>query len=141
MSPHQTTPPYLSRLSVYVSVCLCPSVCPSVFPCVCVCVCLTMCVFCVFDNMGGCVVSVLRYRVAICCCFLVILFCPCECRSHCCCSCHVGLKPMFRATQPKLGILCLHVLRQFHRLHFVYGTVINVTAINVVPVLTEVCVW
>ena len=47
---------------------------------------------------------------------------------------------MLFATQPKLRILYLLVLRQFHRLHFVWGQVINVTAINVVPVLTEVCV-
>ena len=44
------------------------------------------------------------------------------------------------AAQPKLQTLCLHVLRKFHRLHFVQGQVMNVTAINVVTVWTEVCV-
>ena len=40
-------------------------------------------------------------------------------RSHCCCSCHVGLKPVLFAAQPKLRSLSLYVfLRQFHRLHF-----------------------
>ena len=34
--------------------------------------------------------------------------------------------------------LSLHVLRQFHRLHFVCGQMINVTATNVVPVLQDV---
>ena len=29
-------------------------------------------------------------------------FRPCGCRSHCCWSCHVGLKPKAFATQPKL---------------------------------------
>ena len=32
---------------------------------------------------------------------------------------HVGLKPVWFVTQPKLRIMCLHFLRQFHRLHFV----------------------
>ena len=55
---------------------------------------------------------------------------------------HVGLKPVLFVTQPKLRTVCLHVLRQFHRLHFLLCQVINVTAINVVPVLTLVlCVW
>ena len=35
--------------------------------------------------------------------------------------------------------VCLHVLRQFHRLHHEWGKVTNVTAINVVPVSEEVC--
>ena len=34
--------------------------------------------------------------------------------------------------------MSLHVLRRFHRLHFVKCQVINVTAMKVVPVLTEV---
>ena len=38
-----------------------------------------------------------------CCCFFVNLFCSCECRSHCCCSCHDGLKPVLIATQPKIA--------------------------------------
>ena len=46
-------------------------------------------------------------------------FCPGECRSHCCCSFDVGLKPIAFDTQPKLRILSLHVFRQFHRLHCV----------------------
>ena len=36
-------------------------------------------------------------------------------------------------------ILSLHVLRQFHRLHFAQGRMINKTAINVVLVLKEAC--
>ena len=32
------------------------------------------------------------------CCILVVLFCPCECRSHWCCSRHVRLKPIAVAT-------------------------------------------
>ena len=51
---------------------------------------------------------------------------------------HIGLKAVLFVTQSKLRIMCLHVLRQLHRLHFVQCQVINVTAINVVPVLTEV---
>ena len=82
-----------------------------------------------------CCVDVLRDRVIICCCFFVILFCPSECRSHCCCSCHVGLMPLSLATQPKLRILCLHVLRQFHRLHSVYGQ-----AINVLSCVSVICI-
>ena len=38
-----------------------------------------------------------------CCCFFVILFCSCECRSHSCFSCHVGLKPVLFATQTKIA--------------------------------------
>ena len=48
-------------------------------------------------------------RIIFCCCFFVILFCPCECRSECCCSCHVGLKPIAFAEQLKLRIVCLDV--------------------------------
>ena len=69
-------------------------------------------------------------------CFFVVLFLQCWCRSHCCCSCHVGLKPTAFATEPKLRMMSLHVLRQSHRLLFVNGQVINVTAITVVPVFT-----
>ena len=39
------------------------------------------------------------------CCFLVHLFCPCKCRFHHCCSCHVGLKPVLFATQPKIRVV------------------------------------
>ena len=59
----------------------------------------------------------------ICSCFFGILVCSCECRSHCC-SWRVGLEPMAFAIQPKLGIVCLYVLRQFFR--FVLGQVITV---------------
>ena len=38
-----------------------------------------------------------------CFCFFVILFCSFECRSHCCCSCHVGLKSVLFATQPTIA--------------------------------------
>ena len=48
--------------------------------------------------------------------------------------------PIAFATQTKLRIVCLYVLRQFHRLLFVSGPMVNVTAITVVLVLTEVCV-
>ena len=33
---------------------------------------------------------------------------------------HVGLKPVLFVTQPKLQIMCLHVLRQLHRLLLVW---------------------
>ena len=35
--------------------------------------------------------------------------------------------------------LSLHVFRQFHRLQFVFGQMNNVTAIDVVKVLSDVC--
>ena len=80
-------------------------------------------------------------RVIICCCFLVHQFCPCTCRFHCRCSCHVGLKPVLFATQPKFRTQCLHVLRQFHRLHFKYGPAINVlSCVSVICVMLCV-VW
>ena len=41
---------------------------------------------------------------------------------------------MLFVTQPKLQIMCLHFLRQLHRLHPVRGEMVNVTAITVVPV-------
>ena len=59
--------------------------CPSVRPSVRLSVCLSV------------------HLYVTCCCFFVILFCSCECRSHCCCSCHVGLKPVLFATQPKIA--------------------------------------
>ena len=34
--------------------------------------------------------------------------------------------------------MCLHVLRQIHRLHSEQGQMINATAINAVPVLEDV---
>ena len=36
-------------------------------------------------------------------------------------------------------VMCLHVLRQFHRLHSEWGQMTNATAINAVTVLEEVC--
>ena len=39
---------------------------------------------------------------------------------------HVGMKPVFFVTQPKLRIMCLLVLRQLPRLHFVSCQVISV---------------
>ena len=47
---------------------------------------------------------------------------------------HVGLKPVLFVAQPKLQIMCLHVLRQLHRMLLVIGQMVNVTAITVVPV-------
>ena len=44
-------------------------------------------------------------RDIISCCFLVCLFCPCKCRFHCCCSCHIGLKPMLFASEPKFRVV------------------------------------
>ena len=44
-------------------------------------------------------------RDIISCCFLVYLFCPCKCRFHCCCSCHIGLKPMLFASEPKFRVV------------------------------------
>ena len=41
---------------------------------------------------------------------------------------------MLFVTQPKLQIMCLHVLRQLHRLLLVWGQMVNVMAIAVVPV-------
>ena len=49
-----------------------------------------------------------RFRLSYHCCrFLVVLFCPRECRCHCCCSCHVGLKRIAVASQAKFRILCV----------------------------------
>ena len=47
---------------------------------------------------------------------------------------HVGLKSVLFVTQPKLQIMCFHVLRQLHRLLLMWGQMVNVTAITVVPV-------
>ena len=77
-------------------------------------------------------------RDIMCCCFFVVLFCRSDCRSHCSCSCCVGLKPFAFATQPKLRIVCPHGLRQFCRLLFVWGQKVNVAAITVVPVFCDV---
>ena len=40
---------------------------------------------------------------------------------------------------PPVVSMCLHVLRQFHRLHSERGQMTNATAIKAVPVLEEVC--
>ena len=60
-----------------------------------------------------------------------------SCHSSHCCSCHVGLKPIAFGQQ-KLRILSFHVFTCSIACIFL-GPMINVTAIDAVPVLTDVC--
>ena len=56
------------------------------------------------------------------------------------CCLFVSVDPIVAVRVCWIDELCLYVLRQFHRLLFVSGHMVNVTTITVVPVLTEVCV-
>ena len=93
---------------------------------------LRVCDMVVLVFIGLCV----RVCVVLCC---VVLCCVVLCCVVLCC---VVLCVCGGVVLVFIGRVCvcvsLHVLRQFHHSHFVQGQMINVTAINDVPVLTDV---